>query len=319
MMFAEQTTFIRQLASEAGFDAVEFAHAVPLTDEMKRYQEWIARGFHGVMGYMERRLEEREHITSILPGAQSVIVLAKNYYTPWQHQQTTGKIARYAWGDDYHDVLPDMLEHVCSRLTEQYPEVQTKWYVDTGPVLEKQWAVHSGLGWQGKHSNIIRRDIGSWFFIAVIYTTLKLEASAPIADFCGTCTACIDACPTGAIVEPYVVDSNKCISHWTIEAKPHHIVPEQVSENLDGWLFGCDVCQEVCPWNRFSKPTTEQRFAPRDGRTGIAPEVVVNLQPEVFQEQARQSPLKRPKLFGLQRTAEALIHNLSREENSEKK
>jgi epoxyqueuosine reductase len=305
---AHATSAIKAAALELGFDAVGIAEAVPLIDPIARYQEWLSRGYHGMMGYLERNVPQRQDVSAILPGAKSVIVVARNYYTPHTHQHD-GKLSRYSWGDDYHDVLPPMLDELCERIRTIVPGSETRRYTDTGPVMEKEWAVRAGLGWQGKHSNIIRRDIGSWFFLAVIITTAELDYDAPIEDYCGTCTACLDACPTQAIVEPQVVDATKCLSYWTIEVKPEHELPAEIVNGLDGWLYGCDTCQDVCPWNRFETPTTEPRFEPREGVTEIPPDVIVDLQPDRFAERFRKSPIKRAKLAGLQRTARGLLRS----------
>jgi len=306
MTTIDRTALIKKAAIEAGFDAVGIAEAVPFYDEFTRYEEWIQRSYHGSMGYMERNAEKRQDVSAIVPGATSVIVVALNYYTPFEHGTEGGKVARYAWGDDYHDVIPQKLDEIIRTITALDPTASSRRYTDTGPILEKQWAVRAGLGWQGKHSNILRKDIGSWFFIGVIVTTMELQPDAPVADHCGTCTACLDACPTTAIVEPYVVDARKCISYWTIETKAHEEFPIDVKEHLDGWIFGCDVCQDVCPWNRFQKPTSEPRFLPRGGVTVLDTGEMLSLSPEEFATRFRGSPLKRPKLAGLQRNAQAL-------------
>jgi epoxyqueuosine reductase len=301
------TQEVKSAALEIGFDAVAIARAEPLDVEFERYREWLDRGYHGNMSYMESKLESRHDVTHIVAGARSVIVLAKNYFTEHQHEaDASGKIARYAWGDDYHVVLPPMLDRLCQTLETLTPGNTSRRYTDTGPVLEKQWAVRAGLGWQGKNGNILRRDIGSWFFIAVVITTAELEPDEPMEDYCGTCTACIDACPTSAIVADSLVDATRCISYWTIETKAEVEIPLPIAQNLDGWLFGCDVCQDVCPWNRFQSQTTETRFEPRLGQLSIEPDQILTLQPETFVERFRNSPLKRPKLGGLQRNAKAL-------------
>ena len=301
------TDVIKRAAIDIGFDAVAIARAEPLDQEMDHYRQWLQNGYHGSMGYMERNLEARYDVSNIVEGARSVVVVAKNYFTPHKHDSaSTGKIARYAWGDDYHVVLPPMLDALCASISEHDPGSVSRRYTDTGPILEKQWAVRSGLGWQGKNGNILRRDIGSWFFIGVVITTAELQPDEPMDDYCGTCTACLDACPTKAIVQPSVVDATKCISYWTIETKANVDFPLPIAENLDGWLFGCDVCQDVCPWNRFETPTTEERFQPRHGELSLDPASVLTLQPDSFTERFRRSPLKRPKLGGLQRNARAL-------------
>ncbi len=306
MTTAERTETVRQAAIDAGFDAVGFADAVPLDDAFEHYEAWIKRSYHGSMGYMERNAEKRRDVSEIVPGAQTVIVVALNYYTPFTHEGEGGKVARYAWGDDYHDVIPERLDRIIAAINEIDPTSESKRYTDTGPILEKQWAVRAGLGWQGKHSNVLRRDIGSWFFLGVIITTLRLEPTVVMQDHCGTCTACIDACPTKAIVEPYVVDARKCISYWTIETKAHEDLPVHVIEQLDGWIFGCDVCQDVCPWNRFQQPTSEPRFLPRGGVTVLDTGEMLSLSPDEFASRFKGSPIKRPKLAGLQRNAKAV-------------
>ena len=310
MTRAEAAERVKQAAREIGFDAVGIAQAEPLVDPIQRYQAWLDNGNHGMLGWMERNVDKREDVTKIVPGARSVIVVARNYFTPHEHPEGgSGKISRYAWGSDYHDVVTPMLDRLSDIVEEVVPGTTSRRYVDTGPVMEKEWAVRSGLGWQGKHSNILRRDIGSWFFLGVIITTADLTPDAPMGDHCGTCTACIDACPTKAITEPYVVDSRKCLSYWTIEVKPEHELPVAIAENLDGWVYGCDVCQDVCPWNRFETTTTEPMFEPREEVTILDPDSVVTLSPEQFAERFRGSPVKRAKLAGLQRTATALKQN----------
>ena len=299
---------VRAAALDIGFDAVGIARAQPLGEEYERYRAWIDAGMHGTMSYMERNAEKRRDVSEIVPGARSVIVVARTYDTPHRHPAgAVGKVSRYAWGDDYHDVLPTMLDRLCDLLREIDPTAESRRYVDTGPVLEKQWAVRAGLGWQGKHSNVLRRDIGSFFFLGVVITTVELEADAPVMDMCGTCTACIDACPTQAIVQPYVVDGTRCISYWTIETKPDVPIATDIANGLDGWIFGCDTCQDVCPWNRFRKETDEPRFDARDGVTVLDPAMVVTLQPDEFNARFRGSPIKRTKLAGLQRNANAII------------
>ena len=302
------TDQITEAALACGFDAVGVARAEPCDEAWEHYRTWIDRGYHGALSYMERNIDARRDVSHLLPGARSVIVVAKNYYTPHLHPDgAVGKIARYAWGDDYHVVLPPMLDKLCQIVQDLGPGSETRRYTDTGPVLEKEWAIRAGIGWMGKNGNILRRDIGSWFFLGVVITTADLEANEPMDDYCGSCRACLDACPTKAIVEPMVVDATKCISYWTIEMKPDVEIPLPVASNLDGWVFGCDVCQDVCPWNRFQTPTSEERFSPRDGVTVLNPSDLVDLQPDVFIERFRHSPLKRPKLGGLQRNARTLL------------
>ncbi len=318
----EHTERVKKAARDIGFDAVGIASAAPLDEEFAHYNTWLSRGYNGSLGYMDDRAS-RHDVRHILPSAKSVIVVARNYYTPHTHANARtheigigastrdgtlgdGKISRYAWGDDYHDVLPPMLDKLCEELKLIVPGSETRRYTDTGPVMEKAWAARAGVGWQGKHTNVLRRDIGSWFFLGLVITSIPMEYDEPMADHCGTCTACIQACPTHAIVEPYVMDASKCLSHWTIEVKPDVEIPNDIAVNMDGWLFGCDVCQDVCPWNRFSTPTDEVRFEPRHEQTFLPLQSIVNLQPDEFAERFRKSPVKRTKLAGLQRNARAM-------------
>jgi epoxyqueuosine reductase len=303
----DTTDLVKNYALQLGFSSVGIASADVLTEEMERYTTWLEMGFHGTMSYLERNLDRRNDVREILPEAQSVIVVAQNYYTPHNHSpDAVGKISRYAWGDDYHEVIPPKLRELAAALEQYYPESRSKIYTDTGHLLEKAWAARAGIGWQGKHSNIISRTHGSWFFIGIIITTAKLTADSPIEDFCGTCTACIDACPTGAIVQPYVVDGSKCLSFWTIETKPEVEFPLEISSKMDGWVFGCDECQNVCPWNRFRVETNETRFAPRNSELTLSLNKIENLTQEEFSERFRKSPVKRTKLGGLKRNAREL-------------
>lgn len=304
----DNTQHIKQFALSCGFSLVGIAEAVPMERETENFSEWLRQGFHAGMGYMERNQEKRYDVCNILPGTRSVIVVAQNYYTSHQHclGENKGKISRYGWGDDYHDVIPEKLERIAAEIKRLQPKAETKVYTDTGAILEKQWAVRAGIGWQGKHSNIISREIGSWFFIGVILTTAEFCYDSPMQDFCGSCTACLQSCPTQAIVQPYLVDARKCIPYWTIETKPDVDFPREMADNLDGWLFGCDTCQDVCPWNRFQKPTNEDRFQPRFGETTLNLNVVQQMTQEEFSTRFRKSPVKRSKMAGLKRNALAL-------------
>ena len=297
---------IKELALEAGFVKAGIAVSEPLEPEGFRLREWLRARFHGEMAWMEREPEKRMDPRAIYPEARSVLVVAMNYFTPHEHEPGNGKISRYAWGDDYHDIVRERLKLLLERIRVEFEGADGKICVDTAPVMDKAWAVRAGIGWQGKHSNIINPDIGSWFFIGEILLNIDLEHhDDAMPDHCGTCTACLDACPTTAIVEPYVVDSNKCISYATIELRTPEL-PDVVSENLNGWLYGCDICQDVCPWNRFGKPTLETRFEPRMGETSIGPDMVLSLTPETYAERFRRSAIKRAKISGLQRNARYL-------------
>ncbi|MFM7774573.1 MAG: tRNA epoxyqueuosine(34) reductase QueG [Candidatus Kapaibacterium sp.] len=299
---------LRLSLQSTGFDAVRFARAEELTAEMTHFSAWIDSGHHGAMTYMERNAGKRLDVRAIVPDAATVIVVALSYHTGHAHAEdpSTGKISRYAWGNDYHDVMDTRLDEAIGRVRVEFPDHAFHRYADTGPVLEKAWAVRSGLGWQGKNSNILSRDLGSYFFLGVIITTLDIPADAPVTDHCGTCTACLDACPTRAIIRPAVVDARRCLSYWTIETKGEGEMPQVVRENLDGWLFGCDVCQEVCPWNRFAVPTRVAEFTPRNGETSMNLDTVKGMDEAAFRERFKGSPVKRTKLRGLQRNAREL-------------
>ncbi len=289
-----------------GFNKVGIIGASSLEDEGRRLKEWLARGYHGEMSWMSRDVEKRINPSDIFPQARSVVVVALNYFTPHQHQQssTTGKVSRYAWGDDYHDVVKTKLTSLLSWIREQELQAEGKICVDIQATMDKAWAVRAGLGWLGKHSNVITPEHGSWVFIGELLLNLELDYDTErVEDHCGTCTLCIDACPTAAIAEPYVVDSNKCISYATIELRAPELPAEM---DLSGWLYGCDICQDVCPWNRFEETTAEERFAPRMGNVNAELAEILELTPETYAARFRGSAMKRAKLSGLQRNARAL-------------
>lgn len=297
---------IKQFAIDAGFDRVAFVPAVKLDDEAERLNDWLNAGYNASMEWIARDPQRRTDPREIFPAARSVVVVLKNYYTDHRHT-SPGKISRYAWGDDYHDVVGSGLRAVLQRIRDEVPEADGKVCVDTAPMMDKAWAVRAGLGWLGKHSNVITRDLGSWIFIGELILNLELEyETAVVEDHCGTCTACLDACPTSAIVKPYIVDSAKCISYATIEHRGDQIPPE-VASNLDGWLYGCDICQDVCPWNRFEKPASDARFEPRLGQTSLDPAAVLEMEHPVYVERFRHSAVKRAKLSGLKRNAKYLM------------
>ena len=295
---------IKERALFEGFNKVGIAGVRSLDDEGRRLKQWLARGYHGEMSWMAREVEKRIKPIEIFPQARSVVVVALNYFTPHKHQQspTTGKVSRYAWGDDYHDVMKQKLLSLLAWIREQEPRAEGKVCVDIQPVMDKAWAVRAGLGWIGKHSNVITPEHGSWVFIGELLLNLDLEHDTErVEDHCGTCTLCIDACPTAAITEPYVVDSNKCISYATIELRTPELPVDPA-----GWLYGCDVCQDVCPWNRFEETTNETRFAPRAGNVNAELDEILALTPDTYAERFRGSAMKRAKLAGLQRNAKAL-------------
>lgn len=300
---------IKERARAEGFNKVGIVSAVPLDEEGRRLKEWLARGYHGTMAWMAREVEKRVSPREIFPEARSVVVVALNYYTSNQHEENTatGKVSRYAWGDDYHDVMTAKLRALLAWIKEEDPQAEGKVCVDIQPVMDKAWAVRAGLGWIGKHSNMITPEYGSWVFIGELLLNLELDYDVErIEDHCGTCTLCIDACPTAAITEPYVVDSNKCISYATIELRAPEL-PSSIAENLSGWMYGCDICQDVCPWNRFEQATDEPRFAPRAGNVNAELRDIVDLSHDAYVERFRGSAMKRAKLSGLQRNARALM------------
>jgi epoxyqueuosine reductase len=305
-LFTQQ---IREQARRAGFNKIGIVRAEELLQEGVHFAEWLARGYHGEMNWLARDPGQRTDPRKIFPAARSVIVVALNYYTRDQHKDElgTGKVSRYAWGDDYHDVLGAKLRTLLDWIRQEIPEAEGKVCVDIQPIMDKAWAVRAGLGWLGKHSNLITPEHGSWVFIGELLLNLELDYDVEqIDDHCGTCTLCLEACPTGAITEPYVVDSTRCISYATIELRSTEL-PTEIKENLQGWFYGCDICQDVCPWNRFEEPTTEAAFQPRRGNVSPDLAEIIELTPESYAERFRKSAMKRAKLAGLQRNARALL------------
>jgi epoxyqueuosine reductase len=314
LLSLDSHTLSRQIKTRAlaeGFDKAGIVRAELLAPERERLREWLEQGFHGEMQWMARDPDRRTDPREIFPQAQSLVVVALNYYTPHQHTNSpeTGKISRYAWGDDYHDVVGSKLHSLLEWVQQEIPTAEGKVCVDIQPMMDKAWGVRAGLGWVGKHTNLITPEHGSWVFIGELLLNLELEYQ--IEDHCGTCTLCIDACPTGAIVEPYVVDSNLCISHATIESRAPQL-RDEVAANLEGWFYGCDICQDVCPWNRFEQPTKETRFQPRPGNVETDLSEIIELTPESYAERFRHSAMKRAKLPNLQRNARALLQNRQR-------
>jgi epoxyqueuosine reductase len=299
---------IKTKAVEIGFDKVGIAPAQALGVEADRLNEWLSHGYNGEMAWLEREPDKRSDPQTLFPGARSIVVCALNYFTPHKHcdEITTGKISRYAWGDDYHDVLREKLSALLEWIKNVLPESNGKICVDTAPFMDKAWAVRAGLGWLGKHSNLITKELGSWVFIGSLIINAELDYDdAIVEDHCGMCTACLDACPTDAIVMPYVVDSTKCISYATIELRDETL-PVDITSNLNGWLYGCDICQDVCPWNRFETPTAESRFEPRLGETSLDLNSLQSMEHDDYVERFRRSAIKRTKFTGLKRNADAL-------------
>jgi epoxyqueuosine reductase len=307
----ELSQLIKQRALAEGFEKVGIVPAAPLDEEHNQLKAWLGRGFHGQMAWMAREPEMRTEPRRFFPGSRSVVVVAKNYYTPAKHSDdpATGKVSRYAWGDDYHEVVSAKLRSLLSWIKQTMPSAEGKVCVDIQPMMDKAWAVRAGLGWLGKHTNVITTEYGSWVFIGELLLNFDLEYDNDTSeDHCGSCTLCIDACPTAAITEPYVVDSNKCISYATIELREPQI-PQEIGEKLEGWLYGCDICQDVCPWNRFEQVTDESRFEPRAGNVNAVLAEILEMTPESYADRYRQSAMKRAKLSGLKRNAHTLLQN----------
>ncbi len=297
----QHSNLIKSLADGLGFSYCGIAKAALLCDDAKRLEQWLAKGMHGNMQYMENYFDLRIDPTKLVPGAKSVITLLLNYYPEQQQYSEIPKIAKYAFGKDYHEVIRDKMKELIRLMKETIGEVNGRGFVDSAPVLERAWAVKSGLGWVGKNGNLINKQQGSFFFIATLITDLELEYDSPYAkDFCGTCTKCIDSCPTDAILPDKVIDGSKCISYFTIELK-EALIPESMKGKFDDWMFGCDVCQDVCPWNRFSKSTNEQDFTPIPAILNFSFNQWEELTEESFKEIFKQSPLKRSKFAGIKR------------------
>jgi epoxyqueuosine reductase len=291
---------IKTLAHGLGFQFCGIAKAEFLADEAPRLEEWLRRGYHGKMSYLEKNFDKRLDPSLLVPGAKSVISLIYNYYPEKDLAQDDHlKIAKYAYGEDYHFVIRDKLKTFLEQIQQQVGNVNGRAFVDSAPVHERAWAQKSGLGWIGKNSLLLNRSMGSFFFLAELIVDIELEYDSPVKDYCGTCTACMDACPTGAIPEPYVVDGSQCISYFTIELK--EAIPETVKGKFENWIFGCDICQDVCPWNRFSQPHREKRFVPHPDLETMTPDDWKEITNEVFDTLFRKSAVKRAGLEGLKR------------------
>ncbi|MHA4807708.1 tRNA epoxyqueuosine(34) reductase QueG [Flavitalea flava] len=301
MLKKEYTERIKQWTRDLGFDHCGIAMSQPLEEDARRLEHWLTKGMNGSMQYMENYFDMRIDPAKLVPGAKSVITLLMNYF-PAQQQISDGpKIAKYAYGKDYHEVIRARLKNLMALIHEHIGEVNGRGFVDSAPVLERSWAVRSGLGWIGKNGNLLNKQVGSFFFIATMIVDLELEYDTPYSgDYCGTCRKCVVACPTGAIMENKVVDGSKCISYFTIELKDL-LIPDSMKGKFEDWLFGCDTCQDVCPWNRFSKPTSEPAFAPIPAILNFSTSDWEDLTEERFKEIFRQSSLKRSKYAGIQR------------------
>ncbi len=288
------------MAIELGFSFCGIAKAEFLEEEAPRLEEWLKRGYQGKMSYLENHFDKRLDPTLLVPGAKSVISLGYNYF-PAKNlaNESTLKIAKYAYGEDYHFVVKDKLKTFLKKIQQEIGEVNGRVFVDSAPVMERTWAKRSGNGWIGKNSLLLNRNMGSFFFLAELIIDIELEYDGPIKDYCGTCTACMDACPTEAIPQPYVIDGSKCISYFTIELKEE--IPAEVKGKFENWIFGCDICQDVCPWNRFSNPHSEKKFEPHAQLKDFTKNDWQEITHEVFEKLFKKSAIKRTKFEGLKR------------------
>ena len=297
----ELSIFIKQSASGLGFEHCGISKAVYLDEDARRLENWLHKGLHGEMRYMENHFDLRVDPAKLVPGAKSVISLLLNYF-PHEKQHThSPKISTYAYGEDYHDVIREKLNMLIAAIRQEAGDVNGRGFVDSAPVLERAWAQKSGLGFIGKNGNLINKNSGSFFFIATLILDLELlPDTAYNKDYCGTCTRCIDACPTDAILPDKVIDGSKCISYFTIELKSL-LIPDEMKGKFDNWMFGCDTCQDVCPWNRFSKPADEKRFKPLNEILGFTGSDWEALTEENFKTIFRNSPIRRAKYSGIRR------------------
>ncbi|HCV79666.1 MAG: tRNA epoxyqueuosine(34) reductase QueG [Zunongwangia sp.] len=301
---AKYTNLIKEEAIRLGFMSCGISKAGFLEEEAPRLEEWLNKNRNGKMSYMENHFDKRLDPTKLVDGSKSVISLLLNYYPDKVQNPESYKISKYAYGKDYHFVIKDKLKSLLQFIQSEIGEVAGRAFVDSAPVLDKAWAAKSGLGWIGKNSNLLSKKAGSFFFIAELIVDLELEEDTPVTDHCGTCTACIDACPTNAIVEPYKVDGSKCISYFTIELKDE--LPNSFKNTFEDWMFGCDICQDVCPWNRFSKPHNEPLFDPHPDLLKFDKKDWQEITRETFNEIFRKSAVKRTKFEGLKRNIKFL-------------
>ena len=291
---------IKQKAEKFGFQSCGISKAEFLEEEAPRLETWLNKGYHGEMKYMENHFDKRLNPTLLVEGAKSVISLSYNYFPKVKIDEINNfKISKYAYGEDYHEVIKDILKNMVAEIQEEIGEFGFRVFVDSAPVLEKAWARKSGLGWVGKNANLITKKHGSFYFLAEIICDLELEYDLAVTDHCGSCRACIDACPTQAIVSDRIVDGSKCISYATIELKNE--IPDYFNGKMDDWIFGCDVCQDVCPWNRFSAPTLQEKFAPNFQKLNFRKNEWKELTQELFSEIFKKSAVKRTKFSGLMR------------------
>jgi epoxyqueuosine reductase len=293
-------SFIKQKANELGFFYCGFSKAGFLVDEAPKLERWLTEGQHGKMSYMENHFDKRLDPTKLVEGSNSVISLLLNYYPSESQTECAPKISKYAYGEDYHLVIKDKLKSLVESMKEEIGDIQGRVFVDSAPVMDKAWAKKAGLGWLGKNTNLIHPKEGSFFFIAEIISDLSFTQDPPMRDYCGTCTKCLDACPTNALATPYQIDASRCISYLTIELKDQ-LIPQQFNESMENWMFGCDICQDVCPWNRFSKAHQEKRFNPDFELLNLNTNDWQALNSDHFEILFKNSAIKRTGFQGLKR------------------
>jgi epoxyqueuosine reductase len=293
-------SFIKQKANELGFFYCGFSTAGFLADEAPKLERWLRDGLHGKMTYMENHFDKRLDPTKLVEGSNSVISLLLNYYPSESQTENAPKISKYAYGEDYHLVIKDKLKLLVESMKEEIGDIQGRVFVDSAPVMDKAWAKKAGLGWLGKNTNLIHPKEGSFFFIAEIISDLSFTQDPPMRDYCGTCSKCLDACPTNALATPYQIDASRCISYLTIELKDQ-LIPQQFNESMENWMFGCDICQDVCPWNRFSKAHQEKRFNPDFELLNLNTNDWQALNSDHFEILFKNSAIKRTGFQGLKR------------------
>lgn len=302
---AHHSDLIKYKAKDLGFLSCGIAKAGFLSEEAPKLEQWLQEGRHGKMTYMENHFDKRLDPTLLVPGAKSVVSLLLNYHSEEkQSDPEAPKISTYAYGQDYHTVIKEKLTQLMLYLREEIGEIEGRVFVDSAPVMDKAWASRAGLGWVGKNTNLISKQVGSFFFIAELIIDLDLEYDLPVADHCGSCTACIDSCPTEALTAPYQIDGSKCISYATIELKES--IPETFKDKMEGWAFGCDICQTVCPWNRFATPHQETAFMPKKEVLELSSKDWQELTEETFKKVFQKSAVKRAKFSGLKRNIKFL-------------
>lgn len=300
----QHSEIIKAEAERLGFMSCGISKAGFLEEEAPRLEKWLNEGNHGEMKYMENHFDKRLDPTKLVEGSKSVVSLLLNYFPESKQHPGTYKISKYAYGTDYHFVIKDKLKELLFSINEKIGEVGGRAFVDSAPVLDKAWAAKSGVGWVGKNANLLSKQVGSFFFIAELILDIELDYDTPVTDHCGSCTKCIDACPTQAIVEPYKVDGSKCISYFTIELKDQ--IPQGVKGKFENWMFGCDICQDVCPWNRFSKPHREPLFNPHPELLEMDYKDWEEITEETFKKVFKKSAVKRTKYKGLKRNIDFL-------------